>query len=127
MTTAKRKWGPEPHNFGKPLGYAVVAPCGMLDGGAHTFRGDAQRVLDYTDCYKARPYGEHRIVELWPAEDASDARTREIEHLRSTLQAIAENGGNAGWDGASCSAFARDALRPNARIKGGPGFSARPF
>lgn len=65
METKKRKWGPEPHNFGKPMGYAVVAPSGMLDGGAHTFRGDAQKVIDWTDTTGA-PYANHRIVELWP-------------------------------------------------------------
>jgi len=38
------------HNFGKPLGYAVVADCpeypkqdGMLCGGAHTFEADAHK------------------------------------------------------------------------------------
>lgn len=54
----------KPHNFGKPMGYALVTNANnripfMLDGGAHTFRSDAEKVL-------ARPeYAQtHHIVEL---------------------------------------------------------------
>jgi hypothetical protein len=58
---------PFPHNFGKPLGFALVTNADrhipfMLDGGAHTFKSDADKVLAQPE-YK----DTHHIVELWPA------------------------------------------------------------
>ncbi len=53
-----------PHNFGKPMGYAIVTNADrrlpfMLDGGCYTFRSEAEKVLkrpEYTST--------HHIVEL---------------------------------------------------------------
>ncbi len=48
-----------PHNFGLPMGYAVVSKSnGMLDGGSHTRKHQAQAVLDSGE------YNNHRIVAL---------------------------------------------------------------
>ncbi len=58
------------HNFGKPLGWGVVAICpdnpdqdGMLCGGAHTFKSDAEKAA------KAEGY-PCRVVPLGPFVDA---------------------------------------------------------
>lgn len=55
------------HNFGKPLGWAVVADCpehpkldGMLCGGAHTFKDDAHKAA------RDPTMGSVRVVPLGP-------------------------------------------------------------
>ncbi len=66
---AKKKYGDGPHNFGRPLGYAVIAPEGYLDGGTYTCRSDAERVIA-TISGREQPYKDHRIVELWGMPNA---------------------------------------------------------
>lgn len=58
------RFATQPHNFGKPMGFAVVTNADtkipfMLDGGAHTSRNEAEAV-----CTSPEYAGTHHVVEL---------------------------------------------------------------
>ena len=79
-----------PHNFGKPMGYAVITNADgriplMLDGGAYTFRSEAEAVL------KRPEYANtHHIVELIANFPTAAQPAQEPELLRDAVLTVLE-------------------------------------